>query len=121
MNIEIGDLLLNLGISNEALILLIAIQFPIWVWSVVYVARKRTEEPTDRIVWLLVILFLGILGTILYFAFGRQDNPESELESEEDMQSFEEWKSSDPSRSYLSEEDQRLAFEADKRKTPRDD
>jgi hypothetical protein len=117
MNFEIGDILFNLGIPAETLLVLLAIQFPFWVWSVVYIAKKRTKEPTDRVVWLLIVLLLGILGTMLYFAFGRAGKLESEIDSKKGIKDFEEWKKSDHSRAYLSPEDQRSGFEAYQNKT----
>lgn len=42
----------------------------LWLWSVVVVAREKTEDPYDRIVWLLIILCLNFVGTFLYFFFG---------------------------------------------------
>jgi hypothetical protein len=117
MNIELQDILFDLGIPTEVLLTLVLIQFPIWIWSIVLIAKKRTKEPTDRIVWLLVALFLGILGTILYFIFGREKQIESEIESTEVMKDFEQWKKGDPARSYLSQEDQRAGFADYKKKT----
>ena len=46
------------------------VSFVVWIWSVVTIAREKTEDPLDRIVWLLIVLFLNILGTILYMVFG---------------------------------------------------
>ena len=108
---ETLDMLFDMGISSEAAIWFFVIQFPVWVWSIIYVARKRTKDATDRIVWLLVILFLGILGTILYFIFGREPKFVKESESEDATADFEKWKYGDPSRAYLSSQDQQAAFE----------
>lgn len=38
----------------------------LWLWSVVIVAKEKTEDPYDRIVWLLVVLILNFMGTLLY-------------------------------------------------------
>lgn len=111
MPLELENILFDLGIPSGILIAFIVIQFPIWVCSVVHVASKKTKEPTDRIVWLLVILFLGILGTILYFAFGREGKVESEIDSNKEAKDFENWKKGDSSRAFLNAEDQRAAFE----------
>lgn len=41
---------------------------------VALVARRRregeTDDPYDRIVWLLIVLALNFVGTLLYFFFG---------------------------------------------------
>ena len=60
------------------LIILIVVGGIAWLWSIVRVATKRTKDPYDRIVWLLIILALNIVGTILYVLFGMEstaDNP----------------------------------------------
>ena len=54
------------------LIFAIIVGIIFWLWSVVIVATKKTDDPYDRIVWLLIILALNIVGTILYFIFGNQ-------------------------------------------------
>ena len=54
-----------------------------WIWSVVYVANKKIEDSTQRVCWLLIILFLGPIGTILYFIAGRDLNDKRKQEREE--------------------------------------
>ncbi len=53
-----------------------------WLWSVVTIAREKTEDPLDRIVWLIIVLALNIFGTILYILFSgpKQTNPHDESE-----------------------------------------
>lgn len=41
----------------------------VWLWSVLTVARQKTPDPFDRIVWLMIVLALNIIGTILYALF----------------------------------------------------
>ena len=49
---------------------LIVVTQIVWLCSVVSVARNKTEDPFDRIVWLMVVLALNIIGTLLYLFFG---------------------------------------------------
>jgi len=67
----------NISIAGQStdsipgwLIFIIIVGVIAWLWSVVRVATRRTEDPYDRIVWLLIILALNIVGTILYVLFG---------------------------------------------------
>jgi|SRR5690606_17770835 len=55
--------------DKSFLIFLVVLAVIAWLWSVVVVAREKTEDPFDRIVWLLIILSLNIVGTILYVFF----------------------------------------------------
>ena len=43
-----------------------------WIWSVVYVANRKTEDSTQKVCWMLILLFLGPIGTLLYFLAGRE-------------------------------------------------
>jgi hypothetical protein len=67
---------LNISLNGQTLggmsawaICSLFIALALWIWSVVVVAKEKTEDPYDRIVWLLIILALNFLGTLLYFFF----------------------------------------------------
>lgn len=38
----------------------------LWLWSVITVVRHKTPDPSDRIVWLIIILAFNFLGTLAY-------------------------------------------------------
>ncbi len=58
------------GLGSTALILL-AIASIFWVWALIDCATSRNLQPTEKIVWLLVIFFLHLLGAIVYAVAGR--------------------------------------------------
>lgn len=41
----------------------------VWLWSVITIVRQKTPEPSDRIVWLIIVLFFNFLGTIAFMFF----------------------------------------------------
>ena len=41
--------------------------FLIWIWALVHMLTNQALQGTDKIVWTIVIVFLNILGAILYF------------------------------------------------------
>jgi len=45
----------------------ILLGFVIWVWALVHMLTNQAIQGTDKIVWALVVIFLNILGAILYF------------------------------------------------------
>ena len=47
-----------------ALFLLATVVF--WIWSLVDCLRAEYQNPSDKTVWFLVILFLNLFGAILY-------------------------------------------------------
>jgi hypothetical protein len=50
---------------NPAPALFILLQ-AFWVAVAVSIARNRTQEPTERIAWLLIFLFFNLPGVALY-------------------------------------------------------
>jgi len=58
-----------------------------WLWSVVAVATTKTEDPYDRIVWLLIVLILNMVGTLLYCLYGPEKKQKKDdlVRSEEDL------------------------------------
>ena len=80
--------------------------FILWVWVAVYIANTKTKDSTRKICWLLIVLFFGPLGGLLYLICGK----EKEVAAE-DMNAYEKWIQADPSRAYMSKEDRLLAFD----------
>lgn len=89
--------------------------FIFWIWSAIYVANSKVEDQTRKICWLLVVLFLGPLGSILYLFLGREKQGE-EVSTKVDS-AFKEWLNGDSSRAYLSKEEQLEAFKSYEAKT----
>ncbi|MGH2637274.1 MAG: PLDc N-terminal domain-containing protein [Actinomycetota bacterium] len=61
--------------SESLIILILLAVFATWVWAIVDIVRHSTGEweaaGQSQIVWVLVVLFLGPLGLILYLAIAR--------------------------------------------------
>jgi hypothetical protein len=49
--------------------------FGFWVWTLVDVVRRRDDEFTgigqSKLIWILLIVLAGIIGSILYVAIAR--------------------------------------------------
>ena len=43
----------------------------LWIYTIVDIVRNTFSDDTTKIVWLLVVVLTGILGSILYLIFGR--------------------------------------------------
>ena len=41
--------------------------FFIWIWALIHMLTNQTLQGTEKIVWAIVIVFLNVLGAILYF------------------------------------------------------
>ena len=51
------------GLSLEA--------FAFWLWMLIHSITNKGLADGEKIVWVLVIIFLPFLGSILYFFLGR--------------------------------------------------
>ena len=58
----------GLGIIGLIIALLTTI---FWIWMIIHAATNPALDGTQKIVWILVILFLHFLGALLYFFAGR--------------------------------------------------
>lgn len=45
--------------------------FAFWLWMLIHAIGNKGLSDGERIVWVLVIIFLPLLGSILYFFLGR--------------------------------------------------
>lgn len=43
----------------------------IWVWMLVDCAAREPSTGNDKIVWILIILFFGPIGALIYYAVRR--------------------------------------------------
>jgi NADH:ubiquinone oxidoreductase subunit 6 (subunit J) len=59
------------GFAIIAFVLAIATTI-IWIWALVDCLQNPRIQGTEKLVWVLVILFLHILGALIYFLVGRQ-------------------------------------------------
>jgi len=50
-----------------ALLTLIVLPTIFWIWSIIDCATKEPSEGNDRLIWLLIIIFLNGLGALIYF------------------------------------------------------
>ncbi len=49
--------------------------FAFWIWMIVDCAKRRFKNDNEKIVWILVLIFLALLGAVIYyFAVKLQDN-----------------------------------------------
>jgi Phospholipase_D-nuclease N-terminal len=52
--------------------LLSAITFVLWLWMLIDCIKRPGLTSNERIVWVLVIIFLPCLGSVIYFFAGRK-------------------------------------------------
>ncbi|HOC58008.1 MAG TPA: PLD nuclease N-terminal domain-containing protein [Verrucomicrobiota bacterium] len=60
-----GLLLLLLGLA------FVLACFVFWVWMLIHAIKNKGLSDTEKIIWVLVILFVHVLGALIYFFAGR--------------------------------------------------
>lgn len=63
----------------EIILILLAILFPVllWIWPLID-CLKSDFKNNDKLVWVFLILFLPLLGLILYLTIGRNQKVKTE-------------------------------------------
>lgn len=46
-----------------------------WIWMLIDAALNEPSEGTDKIVWVLIILFTHFIGALIYFFVRRLNRP----------------------------------------------
>lgn len=47
-----------------------------WIYALVDVVRSEFKVPTNKVTWIMVLMFMPFLGVILYFLFGSKQKEE---------------------------------------------
>lgn len=68
---DVGD-----AVALGSGVMIVAVVFGIlsvivWIWALVHAIQNPALDGTMRIVWVLVIVFTGILGAAIYLLVGR--------------------------------------------------
>ena len=45
--------------------------FVFWIWMLIHAITNKGLTDTEKIIWVLVVLFLHVLGALIYFFMGR--------------------------------------------------
>ena len=46
--------------------------FVLFLWALIDVIRRQFTNPNDKILWIVLIIFIGWIGPILYLIIGRK-------------------------------------------------
>ncbi len=48
----------------------------LWVWSLIHCIRNRYLNDTNRLIGILLIVLLGIIGSLIYLFLPRESEPQ---------------------------------------------
>jgi len=49
--------------------------FAFWLWMLIHAITNKGLTDMEKIVWVLVIIFLPLIGSIIYFFIGKSKAP----------------------------------------------
>ena len=76
------DPCLNVGAAMIALVIitilvlgaLAVFLFVFWILMIIDAAQRRFKSDAEKIVWILILIFLGILGALIYYFVIKKPN-----------------------------------------------
>jgi hypothetical protein len=45
--------------------------FVLWIWAIIDVIRSEFKDSSTKIIWVALLIFLPLLGSIIYFFIGK--------------------------------------------------
>lgn len=64
--IGIGMLLVGLLILGIAGLVIFSVVF--WLLMIIDCAKREFKNPNDKVIWILIVIFLQLLGAVIYWA-----------------------------------------------------
>ena len=52
-------------------VLFFVLQLVMWVWMLVDCLKYESSEGNEKVIWILLMVFLGIIGSLLYYFIRR--------------------------------------------------
>jgi hypothetical protein len=65
------------GAAELIIISIVLLSLIFWIAAIVDIAKSRFDSDTNKVVWLLIVIFLGIIGAAIYYFAGRKSKIQS--------------------------------------------
>tara|TARA_R110000850_G_scaffold250386_4_gene375393 strand:- start:5167 stop:5391 length:225 start_codon:yes stop_codon:yes gene_type:complete len=59
------------GLLILGIVALVIFQVVMWIWMLVDCLQNEPSTGNDKVIWVLLMVFLGILGSLLYYFIRR--------------------------------------------------
>ena len=59
------------GLLILGIVALVIFQLVMWIWMLVDCLQNEPSTGNDKVIWVLLMVFLGILGSLLYYFIRR--------------------------------------------------
>lgn len=57
------------------LVILGILGFIFWIFMIVDIAKRRFKPENDKVMWILIVIFTGIIGALIYYFMVKRKNP----------------------------------------------
>ena len=65
------------GLEILLILVFLGIPLALWLWALVDLVKSDFKNSINKLVWLILIVFLPVLGAILYLLIGRGQKVEA--------------------------------------------
>jgi len=48
--------------------------FAFWIWMIIDCVKRKFKNEMDKVVWMLLLIFTGILGALIYYFIVKKKN-----------------------------------------------
>jgi len=60
------------------IVIIVILMFAFWIWMLIDCLKRKFGNDTEKIVWVLVIIFLGAIGAAVYYFVVKTDDKKIE-------------------------------------------
>ncbi len=63
--------------------------FGLWFWSLIHCIINKNLSETNKIIGIVLIVILGLIGSLVYLFLPREKHANSQTETEDDLKRYE--------------------------------
>jgi len=78
------DFIRSMIISFIFLVIAVIIKLGLLIYYVIHVSDNQKNDSTKKIMWILILVFVGTIGSIIYYFMEILPLPDNELETAQD-------------------------------------
>jgi hypothetical protein len=75
-------LFITIGIFIGIFLLMLIFLFIFWITMIIDCCKRKFEKGEERLIWLLILLFTNLIGTLVYYFLIGRYNPQGILDKE---------------------------------------
>ena len=61
------------------LFIFVSLMLIFWIWMIVDCAKRDFKKNDDKVIWILILVFLGVIGAIIYYFIIKRKNKKEKI------------------------------------------